>query len=78
MRLLQLSQALLIVTIMAQTALAFPVGRVPAVETDDRKPVAVGEMAPEFTLKDTDGNEVSLSAVRAKSPTVLVFYRGYW
>ena len=39
-------------------------------------PVAVGGVAPDFTLSDTDGRPVTLSKVR--QPTVLVFYRGYW
>jgi cytochrome oxidase Cu insertion factor (SCO1/SenC/PrrC family) len=41
-------------------------------------PVAVGEMAPDFTLENQNGNKVTLSAARGKSPVVLVFYRGYW
>ena len=41
-------------------------------------PVAVGEPAPDFTLEDQNGNNVTLSAVRGKSPVVLAFYRGYW
>ena len=41
-------------------------------------PVAVGELAPDFTLGDQDGNKVTLSDARGKSPVVLVFYRGYW
>ena len=39
-------------------------------------PVKVGEVAPDFTLKDENGQAVTLSAV--KRPVVLVFYRGYW
>src|SRR5215472_5633053 len=42
------------------------------------EPVSVGEEAPDFTLEDAQGNQVSLSATRGKMPTVLVFYRGYW
>lgn len=42
------------------------------------QPVAVGEEAPDFTLEDIQGNQVTLSATRGKTPTVLVFYRGYW
>jgi len=42
------------------------------------EPVSVGEEAPDFTLEDMQGNQVSLSATRGKMPTVLVFYRGYW
>lgn len=41
-------------------------------------PVAVGQEAPDFTLEDTQGNPVTLSSARGKTPTVLVFYRGYW
>jgi peroxiredoxin len=40
--------------------------------------VAVGELAPDFTLEDQNGNKVTLSEARGKSPVVLVFYRGYW
>ena len=35
--------------------------------------VAVGDVAPDFTLKDQNGNEVTLSALRGK-PVVIVFY----
>ena len=41
-------------------------------------PIAVGEVAPDFTLEDQRGRKVSLSEARAKQPVVLVFYRGYW
>src|SRR5256885_1903605 len=34
---------------------------------------AVGDMAPDFTLKDQHGNDVTLSALRG-SPVVIVFY----
>ena len=44
----------------------------------ERKPVGVGETAPDFTLEDQNKTKVTLSAARAKSPVVLVFYRGYW
>lgn len=39
-------------------------------------PVIIGEIAPDFTLKDENGKTFSLSAI--KQSTVLVFYRGYW
>ena len=42
------------------------------------KPVAVGEIAPDFTLVDHHGTKVTLSDSKGKSPVVLVFYRGYW
>ena len=41
-------------------------------------PVAVGEMAPDFTLEDHHRNKIRLSETRGNSPVVLVFYRGYW
>jgi peroxiredoxin len=40
--------------------------------------VAVGKKAPDFTLKDTEGAEVKLSALVKESPVLLVFYRGGW
>lgn len=40
-------------------------------------PVQVGETAPDFTLEDQNHQKVSLSGARG-TPTVLVFYRGYW
>ena len=36
--------------------------------------VEVGQTAPDFTLKDQAGNDVSLSDYRGKQPVVLVFY----
>ncbi len=41
-------------------------------------PLKIGETAPDFTLADTQGHNVTLSASRGKAPVVLVFYRGYW
>ena len=42
------------------------------------EPVKVGEMAPNFTLEDQNGQKVNLSALRGGGPTVLAFYRGNW
>ena len=36
--------------------------------------LAVGTEAPDFTLKDQDGNEVTLSSFRGKENVVVVFY----
>jgi len=36
--------------------------------------VTTGDKAPDFTLKDQAGNDVSLSDYRGKQPVVLVFY----
>lgn len=41
-------------------------------------PVAVGDVAPDFTLTDQNGRKQSLATERGKRPVVLVFYRGYW
>jgi cytochrome oxidase Cu insertion factor (SCO1/SenC/PrrC family) len=50
--------------------------------TDELKPrssqLAVGEMAPDFTLEDHNNQKVTLSSARGARPTILVFYRGYW
>src|SRR5258707_12246568 len=40
------------------------------------EPVSVGEEAPDFTLAHRQGNQVSLSATRGKTPTALVFSPG--
>jgi cytochrome oxidase Cu insertion factor (SCO1/SenC/PrrC family) len=49
---------------------------------DDLKPrsspVQVGEMAPNFTLEDQNGQKVALSEAHSKAPVVLVFYRASW
>ena len=41
-------------------------------------PIAVGDVAPDFTLVDENNKKLTLSDARGKSPVVLVFYRGYW
>lgn len=38
----------------------------------------VGQLAPDFTLPDAFGNPVSLSALLARGPVVISFYRGEW
>jgi len=40
--------------------------------------VKVGEKAPDFSLKDANGGEVSLSGFLEKGPLVLSFFRGHW
>jgi peroxiredoxin len=37
-----------------------------------------GDKAPEFALKDPDGNIVSLASLLANGPLVVSFYRGVW
>lgn len=38
---------------------------------------AEGQPAPDFTLKDQDGNDVTLSKLRG-SRVLIIFYRGHW
>jgi len=38
----------------------------------------VGAPAPDFTLPSGAGQPVSLTALRARGPVVLSFYRGRW
>jgi hypothetical protein len=39
----------------------------------------IGQKAPEFTLSDQDGNDVSLRDLVSRSKAVaLIFYRGFW
>ena len=40
--------------------------------------VKVGDKAPDFTLKDTEGQDVSLSSLLGDGPVVITFYRGNW
>ena len=42
------------------------------------KPVTLGDVAPDFTLTDQNGQKRSLSAERGKRPVILIFYRGHW
>lgn len=37
-------------------------------------PLATGDKAPDFTLPDQDGNEVSLSGMLARGPVVVYFF----
>ena len=38
---------------------------------------AQGLAAPDFTLKDQDGNDFHLAGLRG-TKVLLIFYRGYW
>ena len=40
--------------------------------------IKVGDVAPDFTLKDQDQNEVSLSSLKGKKNVVLAFYPLDW
>ncbi len=38
----------------------------------------VGDNAPQFTLPSYEGQEVSLTDLRASGPVIVSFYRGRW
>ena len=42
------------------------------------QPIGVGSGAPDAGLRDLEGKEVTLQAIIAGKPTVLIFYRGSW
>lgn len=48
------------------------------VETLVAKEVQVGDVAPDFTLKDENGSEITLSNFRGKKNVVLAFYPFDW
>lgn len=37
-----------------------------------------GERAPDFTLPNSSGEQVSLASLLARGPVVVTFYRGTW
>ncbi|MCX6953511.1 MAG: peroxiredoxin-like family protein [Verrucomicrobia bacterium] len=49
-----------------------------AASAPNARPLAVGDLAPDARVRTSDGTELSLAAVLAEKPTVLVFYRGGW
>lgn len=40
--------------------------------------VKVGDVAPDFTLKDAQGRDVALGELLDSGPVVIGFYRGRW
>jgi peroxiredoxin len=40
--------------------------------------VAVGSVAPDFSLRTLAGDTLTLSDFRGKKDVILVFYRGHW
>ena len=66
---------------MKTTALIlFALATVTIVNAQDKKPegLFINSKAPEFSVKDQNGKQVSLKELRKKGPVVLVFYRGNW
>ena len=47
-------------------------------QTARTEAIKVGDIAPDFTLSDNSGNQVTLSKAVKNAPVVLVFYRGSW
>ena len=43
-----------------------------------RNTIKVGDMAPDFSLKNTANSDVALSDLLDRGPVVLSFYRGRW
>lgn len=75
-----LAAATLVAPAYAQTTTSTMLGPVDGkdmAETDIER-VAVGAMAPDFTLARFGGGTTTLSSMRTKKNVVLVFYRGYW
>lgn len=50
---------------------------IPRLGNSGARPV-VGEVMPDFTVTDSQGERFQLSAEYAEGPVVLIFYRGYW
>lgn len=44
----------------------------------DPERVAVGDVAPDFTVRAHEGNTITLSDYRSSRDILLVFYRGHW
>ncbi|WP_417663413.1 peroxiredoxin-like family protein [Pseudomonas sp.] len=40
--------------------------------------IKAGVRAPDFTLADTEGNEISSTDLSRKGPVIVVFFRGLW
>lgn len=44
----------------------------------DLERVQIGQLAPDFSLRTSSGQTVTLSEFQGKKDVVLVFYRGKW
>ena len=47
-------------------------------DASDIRPLLIGQQIPDIALSDIDGKTVTLRALAAEKPIVLVFYRGGW
>lgn len=69
--------AMFVLPVDAQTRPLGPADAQVLPPTDTAR-VAVGQVAPDFTLAGKDGGPVTLSDFRGKKRIILVFYRGHW
>ncbi len=53
---------------------AFAAGSIAQTPQAPQTKLKVGDVAPDFTLSDTEGNKVKLSDFRGKKNVVLAFY----
>jgi cytochrome oxidase Cu insertion factor (SCO1/SenC/PrrC family) len=60
--------------LLACTTLAGILAAQPPGITPPKTPLKVGDMAPDFTLPDTDNKPVKLSDFRGKKTVVLAFF----
>ena len=77
MKLLILTLILVAVTVSARAQSPLAPPKLPPPVPASVK-LKVGDLAPSFGLPNGDGKLVLLSEYTARSPVVLVFYRGYW
>ena len=42
------------------------------------EPLTTERSAPDFLLPDQNGATVTLAALLANGPAIIIFYRGYW
>lgn len=47
-------------------------------QTAKTEAIMTGDIAPDFTLSDNSGKQITLSEAVKNAPVVLVFYRGSW
>jgi cytochrome oxidase Cu insertion factor (SCO1/SenC/PrrC family) len=78
-----LKKVLALLLLMVSFAPAAALAQLGPKDGADLKPtdlsrVKVGQPAPDFTLENMDGKNITLSDLRGKKTVVLVFYRGYW
>jgi hypothetical protein len=69
----------IVLSVLAVLGLAVGYGYFHVFRLSTRGPgIVASGMAADFSLPDDAGKAVPLSALTARGPAVLVFYRGYW